>query len=153
MDLILWRHADAKEGTDDLPDLERPLTAKGERQAQRMAQWLKRQLPESTRVLVSPAVRTRQTAAALEHKVRVIEALGPDASVGALLHATRWPEAREPVLVVGHQPTLGLAAATLLAGAPHPWAVRKGSVWWIKHRERGGSSEVVLHAVVSPDCV
>ena len=37
MDLILWRHADAIELQGNLSDLERPLTPKGERQAQRMA--------------------------------------------------------------------------------------------------------------------
>ena len=31
--------------------------------------------------------------------------------------AARWPEAKEPVLVIGHQPTLGLAAAYLMTGA------------------------------------
>jgi len=153
MDLILWRHADARDGQDDLSDLDRPLTPKGERQAQRMAQWLNRQLPDTTRVLVSPSVRTVQTAQALDRKTRIVPALGPEGTVDALLHAARWPDAKEPVLVVGHQPALGLVAAYLLAGASHPWSVRKGSVWWIKQRERGGVAEVVLHAVVSPDTI
>lgn len=153
MDLILWRHADARDEREDIPDEERPLTPKGERQAQRMARWLNLQLPDTTRVLVSPALRTRQTAQALERKTRSMPALGPDGTVDGLLHASRWPDAKEPVLVVGHQPTLGLTAAYLLAGTSQPWAVRKGSVWWIKLRERGGIAEVVLHAVVSPDAV
>ena len=32
-----------------------------------------------------------------------------------LLRVARWPEASESVLVVGHQPTLGLAAALVVA--------------------------------------
>ena len=55
MDLILWRHAEALDLRELDNDLDRSLTGKGERQAQRMAQWLNRQLPDSTRVLVSPA--------------------------------------------------------------------------------------------------
>jgi phosphohistidine phosphatase len=153
MDLILWRHAEALEMREVQDDLDRALTPKGERQAQRMATWLNRQLPASTRVLASPARRAQQTAAALDRKVKTVVELGPLAVVESLLHAVRWPDAREPVLVVGHQPVLGLTAAYLLAGQPEPWAVRKGAVWWLRAREREGSLQVVLHAVVSPELV
>lgn len=151
MDLILWRHADARDVDEALPDALRPLTAKGERQARRMAQWLNQHLPDSTRVLVSPTLRTRQTADALGRKVRTVPDLGPDGGVEGLLTATRWPDGREPVLVVGHQPTLGLAAAYLLAGVAQPWPVRKGAVWWLRQRERANGDEVVLHAALGPE--
>ena len=153
MDLILWRHAEAHEPEAPGGDLERALTAKGERQAARVAAWLNRQMPASTRVLASPARRAQQTAAALERKVKTVAELAPEGTVEALLHAVRWPDAREPVLVVGHQPTLGVAAAYLLAGLAQPWAVRKGALWWLRARERDGELQVVLHAVVSPELV
>ncbi len=151
MDLILWRHAEAFEMREVQSDLDRALTPKGERQAQRMAAWLNRQLPSSARVLVSPARRTQQTAQALERKFKTIDALAPDGTVDGLLHASRWPESREPVLVVGHQPTLGLAAAYLASSQPQAWAVKKGGVWWLRAREREGQLQVVLHAVIGPD--
>lgn len=153
MDLILWRHAEALEMREVQDDLDRALTPKGERQAQRMATWLNRQLPASTRVLVSPARRAQQTAAALERKVKTVPALAPEGSVEGLLHAARWPDAREPVLVVGHQPMLGLACAYLLAGQAQAWPVRKGALWWLRARERAGVLQVVLHAVVAPELV
>jgi phosphohistidine phosphatase len=153
MDLILWRHAEAIDAEDPQEDLERALTSKGERQAQRMAAWLNRQLPASTRVLVSPARRAQQSVAPLERKHKTVNALAPNGDVEGLLHAVRWPDAREPVLVVGHQPTLGLVAAYLLAGQPQAWTVRKGAVWWLRAREREGQVQVVLHAVVSPELV
>jgi phosphohistidine phosphatase len=153
MDLILWRHAEAHELEGAEEDLARALTAKGERQAQRMAAWLNRQLPSTTRVLASPAKRCQQTVHALERKYKTITTLAPDAGAEALLHAVRWPDAREPVLVVGHQPTLGLVAAYLLAGQPQAWTVRKGALWWLRARERDGSLQVVLHAVVAPELV
>ncbi len=153
MDLILWRHAEALEMRELHDDLDRALTAKGERQAHRLAQWLGRQLPASARVLASPARRTQQTAAALERKVKTVAELAPDGSVEALLHAVRWPDSREPVVVVGHQTTLGLAAAYLLSGHAQPWAVRKGAAWWLRGRERDGRLQVVLHAVISPELV
>jgi phosphohistidine phosphatase len=153
MDLILWRHAEAIESGADLDDLARPLTSRGERQAARMAAWLNQHLPATTRILASPARRTQQTALALERKFRTLPSLAPDATVAAVLEAARWPDAKEPVLVIGHQPTLGLVAAQLLSGTEQPWAVKKGAVWWLRSREREGEGQVVLVNVVSPDQV
>lgn len=151
MDLILWRHAEAHDPKPEQDDLDRALTAKGERQAERMATWLNRLLPSSTRVLASPARRTQQTVAALERKFKTLDGLKPDEGVEALLHAVRWPDGREPVLVVGHQPTLGLAAAYLMTREPMPWVLRKGAVLWLRGREREGEQQVVLHAAMSPE--
>ena len=61
MDLILWRHADAEDGADDMA---RRLTPRGEKQAAAMAEWLRARLPRNYTVLASPAVRAQQTAAA-----------------------------------------------------------------------------------------
>lgn len=166
MDLILWRHADAGEPlADPVEDLQRKLSSKGEKQAARMADWLNRFLPDSTRILVSPALRCQQTAQALGRKFQTREALGPGGGVDALLTLARWPDRREPVLIVGHQPTLGMTAALLMAGlqataeaggaqaahATPAWSIRKGAVWWLRHRERGGIAEVVLVSARSPD--
>ena len=153
MDLIIWRHAEAKEAPEGGDDLVRPLTPRGEKQAIRMAEWLNRFLPETTRILVSPALRTRQTADALGRKYRTVDALAPGAGVSQLLAAARWPDSREPVLLVGHQPSLGQLAAYLMAGAlpEQPWTVRKGAVWWLRHREREGVAEVVLVSVRTPE--
>jgi phosphohistidine phosphatase len=150
MDLILWRHAEAVEATG-LDDLARPLTGKGERQATRMAEWLNQRIAHSTRVLASPALRCQQTAQALGRRFRTVDALAPGAAPGDLLAAARWPGAGEPVLIVGHQPTLGELAALLLCGEPRPWSVRKGGVWWLRGRDRESLAQVVLHAVVAPD--
>ncbi len=154
MDLILWRHADADETSDSGEDLDRALTPKGERQAKKMAAWLNQHLPSSTKVLVSPARRAQQTAQALDRKFKTVGALAPDAGVEALLAAVRWPDAREPVLVVGHQPTLGLTAAYLMAGITTPWSVKKGAIWWLRSRQRLlGDGEVVIVTVRGPDNV
>ncbi len=150
-DLVLWRHADAVDSDDPAVDLERALTGKGERQAARMADWLNRQLPAGTRVLVSPARRCQQTASALDRRFKTVPALAPDGSLDALLQAARWPEPRDPVLVIGHQPTLGMATGYLLSGQPTPLALRKGGIVWLRGRERGGELQVVLHAALTPD--
>lgn len=158
MDLILWRHADAQEPTPGIGleeqyqlDLQRGLTGRGQKHAARVATWLSRQLPESARILVSPALRCEQTALNLGRKFRTCEQLAPDASVEALLEAAQWPHGKLPVLVVGHQPTLGRAAAQLLNLPQTELSIRKGAVWWLRHRERDGQRQTVLMTVQSPD--
>ncbi|HSV69851.1 MAG TPA: histidine phosphatase family protein [Methylibium sp.] len=151
MDLILWRHAEAHVLKEGQTDLERALTPKGERQAQRMSEWLNQRLAASTRVLASPAVRSQQTAKLLGRPFKTVPALAPDGTVGGLLAAAKWPDSNEPVLVIGHQPTLGIVASRLLAGVEQFWSVRKGAVWWLRCREREGDSQVILQAVQGPD--
>ncbi|KQV89394.1 MULTISPECIES: phosphohistidine phosphatase SixA [unclassified Roseateles] len=153
MDLILWRHAEAEVIAPGQDDLQRALTPKGERQARRMAAWLNHRLAATTRVLVSPALRCRQTAEALGREVRILPSIAPDAPISALIEASRWPKSVEPVLICGHQPTLGLLAAHLLAGVDQEWAVKKGAVWWLRWRQRDGEPEVTLHAVQGPDAL
>ena len=153
MDLILWRHAEAFEMREVDDDLQRALTPKGERQAQRMAEWLGQRLAHSTRILVSPALRCQQTAKALDRKFKTLNELAPDGNGEALLKAARWPDASEPVLIVGHQPTLGLVASYLLSELPQPWTLKKGAVWWIRGRSRDDTAQVILQAVQNPDCL
>ena len=153
MDLILWRHAEAEEEAEGGDDLARSLTARGEKQAARMAAWLDRQLPEGLRVLCSPARRCEQTALALGRKYKLRQELAPGATVAAVLEAAQWPSAKQPVLVVGHQPVLGELIAQLMAMNGGSCPVRKGAVWWLRTRERDGHEQTVLWAVQAPDSV
>lgn len=150
MDLILWRHAEAEPGE---PDLGRKLTSKGHKQAAKMAEWLERHLPDSCRVLVSPANRAQETAQALGRRFRTVPDIAPGASPEAVLSAAGWPDSREPVLIIGHQPTLGAVAAYLLSGEPAAWSMKKGAIWWISTRVRETGAQTILRAVVSPDFV
>lgn len=153
MDLILWRHAEAEDEREGLADLDRALTPRGEKQASRMAAWLDRQLPEGTRIVSSPALRCQQTAMALGRKFRLRVQLQPGATVAEVLEAAQWPDARHPMLVVGHQPVLGETVAQLLRMEGGQCAIRKGSVWWLRTRERDGAVQTVLWAVQSPETV
>ena len=148
MELILWRHAEAEDGA---PDSERKLTDKGQKQAKTMAEWLKPRLPKNTLILVSPTKRTQQTAAALDDDFQTTDEVGPGVSAKAILAAAGWPEADGAVVVVGHQPTLGEAAALILSGKTPSWNIRKGAVWWFTNRNKDGVQEIFLHAAISPD--
>jgi phosphohistidine phosphatase len=68
------------------------------------------------------------------------------------MEAAGWPEGiASTVVVVGHQPTLGLVASRLVAGEGSEWTIKKGGLWWLSSRERGGSDQVIVRAVISPD--
>lgn len=152
MDLILWRHADAEPGE---PDEKRRLTAKGKKQARRAAEWLHGSLPNSARILVSPAVRAQQTAAFLaelsHRKLKTVPALAPGASADEILQIVDWPSAGGCVVVVGHQPALGRVASRLLAGKDLPWSIKKAGIWWLQARGETEPVEIALRAVVNPD--
>lgn len=152
MDLVLWRHAEAEPGE---PDLGRQLTSKGEKQARRGAEWLHARLPDSARILVSPAMRAQQTAQALadisRRKLKTIEQIAPGASAEDILGAAGWPTGRAPVVIVGHQPTLGRVASLLLTGSERPWPLKKAAIWWLSSTELDGPEDATLRAVINPD--
>jgi phosphohistidine phosphatase len=137
MELILWRHADAEDGA---PDLERKLTARGRKDAERVAAWLLKRLPKHFHLVASPAVRAQQTAEALKVKIETDKRLAPGASVAGILKAAQRDGV---VVIVGHQPDLGCAIARLLAGSTAEWRLQKGALWWIE--------DDLVKAVVSPD--
>ena len=139
MDLILWRHADAEDGS---PDLARRLTKKGRKQAERVAEWLAEHLPKDYVLISSPAVRARETAEALG-KPRIVEALAPGASVKEILQTAGWPNGEATVVLVGHQPDFGRAIAYLVCRRETDWTLKKGGLWWLAADE--------VRAVISPD--
>jgi phosphohistidine phosphatase len=151
MDLVLWRHAEAQEWVEGCDDLARALTPRGQKQAARMADWLDRQLPERTRILVSPALRAEQTVMAISRKYKLRAELAPNGSVEQLLELVQWPAGKGTVLVVGHQPTLGQTIAQLIGLGAAECPVRKGSVWWLRSRERETQDQTVVITVQSPE--
>jgi phosphohistidine phosphatase len=157
MDLVLWRHAEAHElsagAHTDGDDLSRRLTGKGIKQARRMGAWLDLHLPATARVLCSPAVRTVQTAEALGRSFQIKPVLAPDASPMDVRMLVNWPLADGVTLVVGHQPTLGQLVAQVLGLQAGECAIKKGSVWWLRHRIRDGVGQTVLVTVQSPELV
>ncbi len=153
MDLILWRHAEAEDG---FPDSERALTAKGIKQAARVAEWLKARLPKDTLVLASPAKRTQQTASALTAEFKTVTAIDTSAQAKSVLTAAGWPNAGGTVIIVGHQPTLGETAARVLSGGAQGWSLKKGALIWVAYRaddSEDGGGHTYLRAAISPDLI
>lgn len=158
MDLILWRHAQAQEALPGCDDLSRPLTHKGEGQAARVAAWLDRQLPQSARVLSSPARRSEQTARVLGRKFKLRDELAPDGPVDDILALIKWlpdtgPPHKGAVLLVGHQPVLGQLAARLLAVDEQACEIRKGALWWLRTRMRDDQLKTSIITIISPEFI
>lgn len=152
MNLILWRHAEAEDAAPQGQDMLRPLTARGRRQARRVAGWLDEHLPHGTRVLCSPALRAEQTARALERKFKLRDELAPNGTSAQLLDLVQWPDAKPTFLVVGHQPVLGRTVARLLGIEGGECSLRKAGVWWLRARRKPGAAvQVGVVAVVNPD--
>jgi len=150
MELILWRHADAEDG---VPDLERRLTGKGRKQAERMAKWLKPRIDGNWVILSSPALRACETAEALGVKFEIRDRLSTDTSAKALLHEAQWPTGKKNVVIVGHQPVLGEVAAQLIGLQDAELAVKKGAIWWFAASAGIAGETVTLRAVIGPDVV
>lgn len=153
MNLILWRHAEAEAGTDDLA---RVLTEKGRKQAKRAARWLDAHLHDAPQIWVSEAVRSRQTAEALRRPCRVVAEINPDAQAERLLPLLdRLPESGyETVIWVGHEPWIGRLCAFLLQGsfvAEQHFPVKKSALWWFKlAAAANGRQSARLYAVLPP---
>ena len=165
LDLLLWRHAEAEYG---FPDHTRKLTKRGEQQARQMAAWLIKHAPKNLRIVVSPATRCQQTASALGLPFETDPRLSTNGNASDLLSVAGWPvgpadevpslasalSTRDAVIIVGHQPTLGRAAARLLSGAEADWSIKKGALWWLVCRAHFGANQTHLRTVLShEDCV
>jgi phosphohistidine phosphatase len=115
MRLLIVRHAEAKPGS---PDALRTLTARGRDQARTLGRRLRELSLEPDAVVSSPLLRARETADALGlGEPEVDDRLAPGASPDDVRDAALGRG--ETVLVVGHQPDCGRAAAAL-SGGPEP---------------------------------
>jgi len=119
MRVLVIRHAQAvPQGTRDLRDADRPLTADGERRFRVTALALARVVPNPEVLLTSPLLRARQTATLLAAAWTDIEpTLEPalaSGSVDAILGALEQHARGATVVLVGHEPTVSALLGELL---------------------------------------
>ncbi len=122
MQIYLIRHAHAEDGEDDAA---RRLSAKGRRQAGKMAAFLKKGgLVSAREFWHSPLVRARQTAELLAEKLgtnpKLVAMAGLEPWVDPARLAKRLDKVRRPVAVVGHEPHLSTLATLLVTGCARP---------------------------------
>jgi phosphohistidine phosphatase len=116
-----------------------------------MSKWLERQLPDTARVICSPATRAEQTVLRLGRKYKLRDELAPGSNAAAVLELVQWGKYKGPTLLVGHQPMLGDLAALLLGLPQESCSLKKGSVWWLRQRVRGETSQVIVVTVQVPE--
>jgi len=158
--LLLWRHADANINLTNDNDMARPLSLKGIQQARKMAKWLNNNLPKDTNIICSQALRAEQTAQSLNREYLVLEDLAPEAKLATVMLSinsiSRSKSNSQNLLIIGHQPWLGLLAAQLLS-LPQKLpqnaieiSIKKGAVWWFKRTTTDKNQAYKLHVVQTP---
>ena len=160
MRVVLVRHAEAA-AMPGTPDHDRPLTARGERDAVAMGAWLRDRVPRVSVIRCSTAVRARRTCELVLRELRAapdVQMAEPDfsrelyrADSEDLLDLVRaradFPDTAPDgvFLLIGHNPAIGEAAHTL-AGEPLPdFAAGAVAVFDINH-ERAVASKLVAFA-------
>ncbi len=144
MNLYLLRHgvavdrADFKDGDDRL----RPLTSEGRRKTTRAAKGMKHLGLSIGLIVSSPLVRARETAGIVAKELgvrrpRVSELLAPSADEEEMLNYLASLRTTRSVLLVGHEPALGILAARLTgAGTPRFIRFKKGALCLVSLERR-----------------
>lgn len=132
--LLIVRHAKSAWDTNSASDFERPLAARGLKDAPRMGAWLKEQGTIPDLVICSPAERAKQTAHIickfLDYKKKKIQwepkvyGAGLEELEEVLADA---PKEAQRVMLVGHNPGLEFLAIHL-GGAPNPDVMYEGYI-------------------------
>lgn len=139
MNLYIIRHAIAVEaGTPEYEnDNLRPLTEKGKKKMQKIAQGLKGLEAEINLILTSPYLRAVETAKILRkmfdlNKEDVVETehLTPVGYGDQLINLINEKYANmENIALVGHEPSLGILTSMLVAGDPNlSLSLKKGGI-------------------------
>lgn len=140
-ELLLLRHGIAEERSGDRDDAERALTAEGrERTREVLARLIQLELAGSA-LFSSPLTRARQTAelacaAGLAPALRLHEGLAPGGDPWPLLRPLTQ---RERLVLVGHEPDLGLLAAALIGATPGSVVLKKAGVALLELVPAGGA--------------
>jgi phosphohistidine phosphatase len=138
MNLYILRHGIAVDpGSPGYPkDADRPLTPKGERKLQRIAEAMQALDLSFDLILSSPYVRARQTAEIIAEalharkRLEFTDNLVPDGSQRKLIELINsLKPAPKDVLLSGHEPYLSGLISLLISGATGiPVAMKKGSL-------------------------
>ena len=157
MRLHLLRHAIAapRDPARWQDDRARPLTAEGDRRMRRAARGMRRLGLRFDVILSSPLVRAVETARIVHDSggsrtdLRLLKPLAPGGGSGGVYAALEGLPPQSRVLLVGHEPDLGLLAASLVLDrrGEMPLQFKKGGLCRIDTEgvPRPGSGRLVFH--------
>ena len=119
-ELILVRHAHAERDAASSRDIDRPLSTLGFAQAEAAAGWMIERQLRPGRVLCSPALRARQTLAALQTRLPELPVVDEpgiyEATPGELIALIDRHRPTSPLVVYGHNPGLETLVPLLADG-------------------------------------
>jgi phosphohistidine phosphatase len=127
------RHAEAVEGNDNLQDQWRYLTEQGRVAAKKVISSIAKCSPKPRLTITSPLTRAVQTAeiaaekACRKNMVVASELLLPGADNGKLITYLKGCRNARRVMLVGHEPQVGLLVATLLGREDDKTPLKKGA--------------------------
>ena len=161
MVLYVVRHADALPvGGLIRRDAERPLSPRGEQDAELMGEALARIDGSIGMILSSPLLRATQTAEVFQKSagggitIRTSENLAPGFRPKSLLEELKRLKTLPAVVVIGHQPDLGNLITFLISGNIHAGiAVPACAVARISLESDDLSGAAVLQWLVTPQAV
>ena len=152
--LFLLRHADA--GDPEAwtgGDAERPLSPKGEAQAERLATFLHGVRLGVDAVISSPKVRARRTAEivadGLGASVRIDDRLAGGVRASTVDNVLRDADSPRRVMIVGHDPDFSELLATLSGAAG--LTMKKGALARVDVRGRVADGRGTLRWLIPPD--
>jgi len=155
MQICLLRHAIAADLSPDiLRDEDRPLTKKGVEKIRLGALGMARMGLRFDRILTSPILRARQTAEIVAEALKaddlltLAKELGFGFSCQAVCGLLERGNFGDSVLLVGHQPDLGMLGGWLLGGNDLP--LRKGALALIEVLGAPEPRSGVLHWLLAP---
>jgi len=132
VNIYFLRHGEAEEKTGGMEDKDRPLTSKGAAAIADMGRFLKKKLKGFDLVLTSPLLRARQTAdiassiLGCKDKIKESDSLLVGSAPQELLDELKNRKGIKDILVVGHQPHLGVCAAYLTGKEEQEINIKKG---------------------------
>lgn len=116
--LFLLRHANAEMDSPDGSDFERPLSARGRADAERLGREIRASGLDFDLVLASPARRVVETIEAVDELAATLDPRFYNASAEQLLETIHGvDDGVGRLLLVGHNPGMGQLAAQLAASA------------------------------------
>lgn len=121
--VLIMRHGEAAPG---FPDHARPLTPRGEREAETMARWLASRIEQGElarpTLYASPYLRAQQTAQrisdALGAPLNTLPFITPEDPPGDVSEWLLNHPFDTPIMLVSHMPLVGDLAGLLVEGAP-----------------------------------
>ena len=126
MNLLLMRHGEAVRPGGDVGDHDRPLTERGREMVPRMAEILLENGLTPARILVSSALRTRETVELLlsvlgDVEVKVVSKLYNATPMTVLEVIHGQGGGADPLLIVGHNPGLETTVSNIVGNiVPFP---------------------------------